>query len=419
MRRLSSVVVAGAALAGLPVVLVAAPAQADQADCTAITQRTDSSTDITGPSTPYDLLGMAAAADVADRYVSQPPVRVAVLDTGVRVPGDGGIVVHQAERIAQGDDGVVDGSGTEVAGLVAGAARAGGDPVGFAPHTEIVDVQVAAVRVGERDQVPPTPDSVAQGLDWVAQNAKPLNIKVATVAFDAGSGSGLEDAVAKAQAAGVVVVAATGDPVESTSTDTAEAGQPGPQVDAADDGKLPAFAGVVAVNTTVGGVAGADDATYVLPNSDTTVAVPTADGVSYGLNGKTCRVAAPSTSAATGEVAGVVALLWQRFPEEQPAQIVARLVNTASGTTDDPTPLTGYGIVQPLDALTRPVDPAEDGTVQRSRPEAGPDGPVSPPSAPTDLLASTRDDAVWWALIGGGLVVVALLLRPVLARRRQ
>jgi membrane-anchored mycosin MYCP len=35
-----------------------------------------------------------------------------------------------------------------------------------------------------------------------------------------------------------------------------------------------------------------------------------------------------------------------------------------------------------------------------------------------DLLAGTRDDAVWWGLVGGGVLLLALILRPMLARRR-
>jgi membrane-anchored mycosin MYCP len=40
------------------------------------------------------------------------------------------------------------------------------------------------------------------------------------------------------------------------------------------------------------------------------------------------------------------------------------------------------------------------------------------PRAEADALADTRRDAVWWGLAGGGALVIALLLRPVLARRR-
>jgi len=140
--------------------------------------------------------------------------------------------------------------------------------------------------------------------------------------------------------------------------------------------------------------------------------------VSYGLNGDTCLVEPTSTAAAAGEVAGVLALLFQRYPFELPAQIVSRLVNTADGTTDDRTPLTGAGVVQPYEALTRPLLPAGDGTVERTVVRTGTAKRAAVPEPDPDLLASTRENAVWWGLIGGGLLVVALLLRPVLARRR-
>ena len=44
--------------------------------------------------------------------------------------------------------------------------------------------------------------------------------------------------------------------------------------------------------------------------------------------------------------------------------------------------------------------------------------PAVAPEPEPDPLAGASDDAVWWGLLGGGVLVVALLLRPVLARRR-
>ena len=41
------------------------------------------------------------------------------------------------------------------------------------------------------------------------------------------------------------------------------------------------------------------------------------------------------------------------------------------------------------------------------------------PEEPDDVLASTRENAVWWGLVGGGTLLLALVLRPVLARRRR
>jgi membrane-anchored mycosin MYCP len=41
------------------------------------------------------------------------------------------------------------------------------------------------------------------------------------------------------------------------------------------------------------------------------------------------------------------------------------------------------------------------------------------PEEPDDVLAKTRQDAVWWGLVGGGALLLAVVLRPVLARRRR
>ncbi len=213
-----------------------------------------------------------------------------------------------------------------------------------------------------------------------------------------------------------MVVAATGDQVPAADGEEPTAAELRAD-DAAKESFPAGYPHVVAVNSTGDG----DPEglmTAVRKNSRTVVAAPSYDGVSYGLNGVSCVVEPIATGAAAAEVSGVVALLWQVYPHDSAKQIIARLVHTANGTTDDPTPLTGAGVVQPYEALTRPLDPDSEGNVERTvtqadvRPEA-----TAPVPAP-DVLAQTRDDAVWWGLIGGGLLVVALLLRPVLARRR-
>ena len=56
-----------------------------------------------------------------------------------------------------------------------------------------------------------------------------------------------------------------------------------------------------------------------------------------------------------------IELLMSRYPDDNPAQTTARLLGTASGTLDDPTRLTGVGVVQPLEAFTRPLRPGKDG----------------------------------------------------------
>ena len=97
-----------------------------------------------------------------------------------------------------------------------------------------------------------------------------------------------------------------------------------------------------------------------IPNHAVDVVVPTAGGISLALSGGTCVLTDPATSWAAAEVGGIAALLVQRYPADSPQQIAARLTATASGTTGEAgkSPTSRYfgaGVVQPVDALTRPL----------------------------------------------------------------
>jgi membrane-anchored mycosin MYCP len=156
----------------------------------------------------------------------------------------------------------------------------------------------------------------------------------------------------------------------------------------------------------------------VLESSATDVAAPTAGAVSYSLRGEPCLLLDPATSYAAAEVSGVLALLQSAY-DEPVAASVRRLLTTADGPSDVPNPLVGAGTVQAMDALTRPMDIAPDGTDEGAGSVEHEPQVLSVPPEPDDLLASTRHDAVWWGLVGGGVLLLALVLRPVLARRRR
>ena len=63
---------------------------------------------------------------------------------------------------------VADPQGTEIAGLVAGAARADGQPVGVAPDAQVVDVRVYVDRDSNEAREQPSTPTLASGLSWVA-----------------------------------------------------------------------------------------------------------------------------------------------------------------------------------------------------------------------------------------------------------
>ena len=75
----------------------------------------------------------------------------------------------------------------------------------------------------------------------------------------------------------------------------------------------------------------------------------------------------------------------------------------------------GAGVVQPVDALTRPLTPTALLSVLRAQPEQTP--PVRPPVEQADALHDTRRLAIWVGLVGGASIVVASVLRPLLSRR--
>ena len=93
---------------------------------------------------------------------------------------------------------------------------------------------------------------------------------------------------------------------------------------------------VVSVNATADGLRRDRRHPDVLLNSATTVAAPTYGARTYGLDGRPCVLESVATSWAAAEVSGLLALLWQRYPDDTDEQIVARLVSTANGTPDGP-----------------------------------------------------------------------------------
>lgn len=426
VASLASVAVAGSALVGP---LLAAPAHAADGefyDCLQIAADDAPVTD-DSDSVPLGLLdgprAQEAAASAPGR--SRRPVAVAVVDSGVSTRS-GLLDVAAASPWPSRE--LVSDHGTAVAGLIAGHARPDGKPIGVAPEARIVDVRVyqGATSPGEDEGL--TTPGLVKGLDWIARNAGRLGIRVANVSLAVASSPALRAAVRRVvDDADVVLVAASGNRPEDDSDRLlwplfGDGGsQTGPGEDAARVVYPAGYDDVVAVNATMGGYPGDEQTldSFVLPNSQTDVAAPTYFGVSLALNGSTCRIPEVATSFAAAEVSGVVALLRTAYPTDSARQIVARLENTASGTTTDPTKYEGAGVVQPLEALTRPMRPARDGTVARATVQDDDQGRAAAPQPEADALASTRHHAVWWGLLGGGALLVALMLRPVLARRED
>lgn len=416
-----------------------APAQAvPGADCLASNDilATDDEA-ATDPSAPLVALQVPAAQQLVRQRTGRPAgagVRVAVVDSGVRpdlaalprvdvVTPPAGFTTTPDLKWAQG---------TAVAGIIAGATRATRAPaddgtgvdeqmVGIAPGAAIVGVRVYDAPNAD-DLTPATSTGVAAGLNALVPLIESADIRVVTVALEVTRTPELDAAVAAVTGAGAIVVAAAGDRTGTDDDPAAdyELGEDrGTDIWPAGYARGDANPRVVAATSTApeGGFTAS-----MLQSSAIDVAVPTQGAVSYGLSGTACTYGTPSSAVAAAVVSGVLALLITAYPDDTPDQIIARLQDTATGggVVDPAHPdlRVGHGVVQPLEALDRALAPDADGTIHRSvRPEERAEPAALPVDEP-DVLAGTRRDAVWWGLLGGGALLLAVLLRPVLSRRR-
>lgn len=304
------------------------------------------------------------------------------------------------------------GHGVAVAGIIAGPNQP--DPeisVGIAPSADVLDVRFYDTPDGAQDgERVPTAAELTKALSALADQRAGGTLGgrvVVVVPAQVPHSPQLEAQVDRLVGSGVLLVAASGDrPGSDGAFPDGYDGEPRKGEDVADLVWPAAHPGVVAVGVSTPGSAGT-----VLRSSAIDLAAPGADAVSRGRNGGWCVVAPASTAWAAAQVAGVAALVWTMHPDEDAARLRTRLEQTASGNGGPSSPITGYGVVQPVEAIQRDV--AEMGAERKQKVE-----PARPPRAEADVLAGARQDAVWWGLGGGAALVVLLLLRPLLSRRR-
>ncbi|MDX6357306.1 MAG: rane-anchored mycosin [Nocardioidaceae bacterium] len=419
--RWSGPALLGVLLGSVPLLVTGPARAAGVGDCT---QTTDSVVAQVShqASRPLDQLAIARALALIARpgHLPGAGVTVAVVDSGIE-PG-AQIPVRASYSVNGGAVKVADYHGTAVAGLVAGRARPGGLPTGIAPGAGIVDVQVFGWPTGAAGAgAGLSTEHLVSGLDWLAAHARSLHVRVAVVALAVTPTPDLAAAVRAVQHQGVLVVAASGNrPTEPGSGYLSEFATDRPGQDGRSEIGPALEPGVLTAGTTAAGNDLAVDPGSI-PNSAVDVVVPTAGGISVALNGGSCVLTAPATSWAAGEVGGIAALLVDRRAGDSPARIAARIVETASGTSPDtggdPSRYFGAGVVQPVDALTRPLTPGPGGAFATLRPQPDRTPPAQAPLPAADVLHQSRHLAIWVGLVGAGLVAAASILRPLFGRR--
>lgn len=256
-------------------------------------------------------------------------VTVAVIDSGIdtRNPQLTAAVdaSHSIDLTAPGGHGTTDpvGHGTEVAGIIAARPSALTGFVGLAPQATLISIRQA------REDGTGTVDGLATALRWaVGAGAGVINVSQDTPR----STPGLRAAVAAAVRADAVVVASAGnDGGDGALRITYPGGYPGVLAVGASDrnNERAAF-------SQVGDFVG--------------VAAPGVDILSTVPGGGQCTD--NGTSFAAPYVAGVAALVRAEHPTWTAAEVIAQIEQTARRTSPGHNPYTGWGVVDPVRALT-------------------------------------------------------------------
>ncbi|MFG2976719.1 type VII secretion-associated serine protease mycosin [Streptomyces sp. NPDC048331] len=330
-------------------------------------------------------------------------VRVAVIDTGVdrANPQLSAAIDTGAGKDfvdPKGGDGTTDtvGHGTKVAGLIAARPQQGTGFVGLAPDATIIPIR-------QNDgQGKGNAANLSQAIDHaVAKGAQVINISQDTDA-QLSAESDLGKAVQKAVAANVVVVASAGnDGMSGQKRKTYPA----------------AFPGVLAV--------GASDrnnerAQFSQPGDFLGVAAPGVDMVSTVPGFGQCIDNGTSFSAPY--VAGVAALLRAEHPDWSGQQIVWQIQNTAERTIKGRDDFVGWGVIDPVRALSHDQE-----APKAPVPDPGPPPAAAPQAAPLRLTetAQERQERYGTYALGIGAVLIAVIagtatvVRDARRRRRR
>ncbi|GIJ49692.1 type VII secretion-associated serine protease [Virgisporangium aliadipatigenens] len=318
-------------------------------------------------------------------------VRVAVIDSGVTAdhPSLAGAVLAGKDYVDQTNDGRCDEAahGSIVAGVIAG--RPVGAFSGIAPKATVLPIRV--LRDTERTSDATIPQHIVEAIVFAADNgADVINMSLVTPDTPA-----LKNAVQYALGRGVVIVAAAGNEGGSK--------QEGPAFPAAYDGVI-AVAGVDEEGKHVDTSTSGTFVDVAAPGAN--VLGPTPAGGGFA------EFKAGGTSFAAAYVSGLAALLRGQDPKLTPAQVAARITSTADHPPEGFNIQVGYGVVNPLRALT---------VVQQavpSRTAAAAPATLERPAPPHDPFGGTRTAAVITAVTLGGLTVVLLLAAASVRRAR-
>ncbi|MFJ2111019.1 MULTISPECIES: type VII secretion-associated serine protease mycosin [unclassified Streptomyces] len=386
VRLLSAAAATAATFVALPVPLAAA----------------DSTGQCTYPGDMYEGRPWSLQRVLLDELWTQSTgkgVRVAVIDTGVDVKnrqlsravdtGSGinllpkGLKDENGNKIERGkENGTTDtvGHGTKVAGIIAARPQKGTGFVGLAPGATIIPVQ-------QNDaEGHGTVESLVAAIDYaVREKADVINISQDTE--DAVEPRPeLRQAVDRALDADVVIIASAGnDGLGRNVKKTYPASYPGVLAVAATDRNN-------------------ERALFSQSGEFVGIAAPGVDMVSTVPLGGHC--ADNGTSFSAPYVTGVAALIRSKHPDWTQEEVVAQMQQTAERSVAGHDRLVGWGVIDPVRALTE-----DDKPIERPVAHEGVSNAQAPTPAELHLGETPEERTVrlaTYAVVGGGVLVAAI-----------
>ena len=365
------------------------------------------------PDIPYAItqLGMEQAWTLS----TGAGVVVAVVDSGVsgdnaHLSSDGAspALLPGIDLVASGD-GRQDtyGHGTEVAGEIAARPVEGSGLVGFAPDAQILPVRVYA-STSDDDQKAgrgPTPDRIGQGIEWAADQGAAVIVVALSTDEDVPV---LRDAVAYAESHGSLIVASAGNVSDDPNAPVDQPRYPAGYPTVIGVGSLDAY-GLASANSVAG--------------PHVSLAAPGLSVITTYFGAGDCMVSTdnPSTSFATGYVAGIAALVAAKHPDETVADWRYRLLETASRpVAQERDDAIGWGIVSPAAALSFINDGSGVGPDNPRYPDTGhpAEVPVLEPTFVASMPASVKL-AVGIVFLASVVILACGVLAVRILRKRE
>ncbi|MER7375851.1 type VII secretion-associated serine protease mycosin [Streptomyces lanatus] len=310
-------------------------------------------------------------------------VKVAVIDTGVDKSNKqlSGAVVGGKTFVDGPATKDIEGHGTRVAGIIAARPLKGTGFVGIAPEAEIL-----SYRYTGGDEKQGNSRTMSQAIAAaVADNADIINISSDTTNRE--DNDELRDAIKAAVNSGALIIAAAGNE-----------GADGKQANT-----YPAsYDGVLAVAASD---RNDERAPFSQSGKFVDVAAPGVSMVSTVPIDGQCT--ADGTSFAAPYIAGVAALLMDKYPDWDANQIATRIEETAQRPGREPNPFIGWGVVDPVAALSEESTPGE--SPEPDPPVAAGAGGVIPMAVTMGESEAERERRVAIYVLGTGLALALVV----------